>query len=279
MTPVVGDRCVRMPPNKPRLGRGILPRPRTLRLAAALVCTLTLAACNVDLYTNLDQQEANKIVATLLRHGIPAERSIGKDHRFIVVVDNSAFAEGVNVLQENGLPKQDFANLGDVFKKDGLVSSPVQERAQMIFALSQELSRTISDIDGVLTARVHLVLPENDPLRQQLIPSSASVFIRHRSGMSVENLVPQVKMLVANGIAGLTYDKVSVVLVPVETNERTENPDPGFTSFMGAWVQRDSLPQIAWTFYILIAVIIAQAAALGTIVWRQRRRPYPLGPP
>jgi type III secretion protein J len=253
------------------------PRLRLLRVAAALVCTLTLAACKVDLYANLDQQEANKIVATLLRHGIPADRSVGKDHRFIVAVDNGAFAEAMNVLEQNGLPKQDFANLGDVFKKDGLVSSPVQERAQMIFALSQELSRTISDIDGVLSARVHLVLPENDPLRQQLIPSSASVFIRHRSAMSVENLVPQVKMLVANGIAGLSYDKVSVVLVPVDTNEKMENPDPGFTTFMGAWVQRDSLPQIAWTFYILIAVIIAQAAALTAFVWRRHRRPYRLG--
>jgi type III secretion protein J len=267
---------VRITP-KISLPEAISPGLRLLRVAAVLVCTLTLAACKVDLYTNLDQQEANKIVATLLRHGIPADRSVGKDHRFIVAVDNGAFAEAMNVLEQNGLPKQDFANLGDVFKKDGLVSSPVQERAQMIFALSQELSRTISDIDGVLSARVHLVLPENDPLRQQLIPSSASVFIRHRSAMSVENLVPQVKMLVANGIAGLSYDKVSVVLVPVDTNENMEHPDPGFTTFMGAWVQSDSLPQIAWTFYILIAVIIAQAAALAALVWRQHRRPYRLG--
>ena len=87
----------------------------------------------------------------------------------------------------------------------------------MIFALSQELSHTVSEIDGVLSARVHLVLPENDPLRQQLVPSSASVFIRHRSKAPVGNLVPQVKMLVANGVAGLAYDKVSVVLVPVDS--------------------------------------------------------------
>jgi type III secretion protein J len=95
--------------------------------------------------------------------------------------------------------------------------------------------------------------------------------------MPIENLVPQVKMLVANGIAGLSYDKVSVVLIPVEASERTESPDPGFTAFMGAWVQRDSLPRIAWTFYILIAVVIAQATALGAILWRQSRRPYRLG--
>ena len=61
----------------------------------------------------------------------------------------------------------------------------------MIFALSQEALASVLEIDGVLSARVHLVLPENDPLRQQLIPSSASVFIRHRSTTPVGNLVPR----------------------------------------------------------------------------------------
>jgi type III secretory pathway lipoprotein EscJ len=111
------------------------------------------------------------------------------------------------------VPKQEFTTLGEVFKRDGLVSSPVQERARMIFALSQQLSRTVSEIDGVLSARVHLVLPENDPLRQV---SSASVFIRHQASTPMVDLVPQIKMMIANSVAGLSYDKVSVVLVPVD---------------------------------------------------------------
>src|SRR5207244_7341396 len=110
-----------------------------------------------------------------------------------------------NILKEAGLPKQEFQTMGQIFKKDGLVSSPMQERAQMIFALSQELSRTVSEIDGVLSARVHLVLPENDPLRQQLVPSSASVFIRHFANVAISDLILQIKTLVATGLAGLSY--------------------------------------------------------------------------
>ena len=82
-------------------------------------------------------------------------------------------------------------------------------------ALSQELERTISQIDGVVTARVHVVLPINDPLRQQQPPASAAVFIRHGAEAAVDALVPQVKMLVSHSIEGLTYDNVTVVLVPV----------------------------------------------------------------
>jgi type III secretion protein J len=143
--------------------------PRALVLLAALL----LSACDTELYNNLDQRQANEMIATLQQRGIPAQRVVVKGGQYTVVVDKGRFADSIAILNEAGLPKQEFQTMGQVFKKDGLVSSPLQERAQMIFALSQELSRTVSEIDGVLSARVHLVLPENDPLRQQLVPSSA----------------------------------------------------------------------------------------------------------
>ena len=149
----------------------------------------------------------------------------------------------------------------------------------MIFALSQELSRTVSEIDGVLSARVHLVLPENDPLRQQLVPSSASVFIRHRSNMPVGNLVPQVKMLVANGVAGLSYDKVSVVLVPVDLQKANQGQDLEMVSFFGLWMQRDNLAQAMWMFFGLVALVVLLAGGLGIVLFRQRGRVYALGSP
>jgi len=253
--------------------------PRRARLALVLLAALLLSACKAELYTNLDQRQANEIAATLLQHGIPAQRVAVKGGQYTVMVDNERFAESIAILKEAGLPKQEFQTMGQVFKKDGLVSSPMQERAQMIFALSQELSRTVSEIDGVLSARVHLVLPENDPLRQQLVPSSASVFIRHRSSTPVGNLVPQVKMLVANGVAGLSYDKVSVVLVPVDSQKASQGPDMEMVSFFGVWMQRDNLAQAMWMFFGLVAVVVLLAGALAFVVFRQRGRVYALGSP
>ena len=147
----------------------------------------------------------------------------------------------------------------------------------MIFALSQELSRTVSEIDGVLSARVHLVLPENDPLRQQLVPSSASVFIRHRSDAAVGNLVPQVKMLVANGVAGLSYDKVSVILVPVDAQKATQGQDPEMVSFFGLWMYRNNLAQAMWMFFGLVALVVLLAGGLGFVLYRRSGRVYALG--
>jgi type III secretion protein J len=256
---------------------GQITRP-LLRFAAIAACVLSLAGCTVELFANLDQKQANEIVATLYRQGIPASRQVGKNGRYTVNVDEKRFAEAVAILDQNGLPRQEFASLGDVFKNEGIVASPVQERAQMIFALSQELARTVSDIDGVLSARVHLVLPENDPLRQQLIPSSASVFIRHVPAVSMTDLIPQVKMLVANGVAGLSYDKVSVVHVaaPAQPRETTGSAEPEMQSFLGLWIHRDSIAAAETLVYIVLALIAGLGGWLAYIVWGRRQQVYSL---
>jgi type III secretion protein J len=246
------------------------------RLAMVVVCAATVASCKSELYTNLDQRHANEIVATLRQHGIPADRTIGKGERVSVSVEESRFAEAVAVLNDNGLPREEFATLGDVFKRDGLVSSPVQERAQMIFALSQELSRTVSEIDGVLSARVHLVLPENDPLRQQLVPSSASIFIRHQASVPLNDLVPQIKMLVANGAAGLSYDKVSVILVPVAGRGNVARNDRG--GEFQAQARGDGLFVADWPILSLGALAMALVGAVAFAWWRQGPRVYQLDP-
>jgi type III secretion protein J len=251
--------------------------PRWAQRALVLLAALLLSACEAELYNNLDQRQANEMVATLQQRGIPAQRMAVKGGQYTVVVDKGRFADAINILKEAGLPKQEFQSMGQVFKKDGLVSSPTQERAQMIFALSQELSRTVSEIDGVLSARVHLVLPENDPLRQQLVPSSASVFIRHRSSTPVGNLVPQVKMLVANGVAGLSYDKVSVVLVPVDSQKPIQGQDLEMVSFFGMWIQRDNLTQAWIMFFGLVVLVFLLAGALGFVLFRRSGRVYALG--
>src|SRR5262245_21712878 len=90
------------------------------RLAALLTCALSLAACSMELYANLDQKQANEIIATLFRHGIPAERIVSKNGRYTIQVDEQRFAEAVSILEPNGLPRQEFASLGDVFKKEGI---------------------------------------------------------------------------------------------------------------------------------------------------------------
>ena len=79
-------------------------------------------------------------------------------------------------------------------------------------ALAQDLARTISMVDGVVDARVHVVLPENDPFARNAMPSSAAVAIRSRWDADITEIGASVKGLVKNAIEGLQYEKIMVTI-------------------------------------------------------------------
>lgn len=189
-------------------------RKRLLESVIVLSC-LMLAGCKTDLYSQLDEKQANEIVAILRESGIAADRRVDKDKTITVSVEDGGFSAAVDLLKARGYPRQSFSNMGEVFNSGSLIVSPTEERAKMMYALSEELARTISAIDGVLTARVHIVLEESDLLHQNTTPSAAAVFIRYSAAVQADNFLPQIKMLVANAVSGVTYDKVSVILLPV----------------------------------------------------------------
>lgn len=235
--------------------------------AALIACLLAtaLGGCKADLYTKLQEREANEMVALLLGNGFDAGRTQSKDGTSTVVVEQKQFAQAVELLKANGYPRQTFTNMGEVFKGGGLIASPTEERARYVYALSEELSKTISDIDGVLSARIHVVLPKNDLLRQDATPSSASVFIRYDARAPVKALLQQIKMLVANSIEGLSYEKVSVVLVPVERNE----VQPVITTAAtGATTAGPMTETAQWAAAIFGGLLIGA----GGVYWFSRRR-------
>jgi type III secretion protein J len=129
-----------------------------------------------------------------------------------VMIPESRFAEAANLLERKGLPRRAYQGVAEVFKKTGMVSSPSEERIRFMDALAQDLSRTISGIDGVVDARVHVVLPENDPFAKNTLPSSAAVAIRSRWNADITDLVPSIKNLVKNSIEGLKYEKIAVTV-------------------------------------------------------------------
>lgn len=170
------------------------------------------------LFSDLSESEANEIVAVLYSSELSVEKvGDAKKNFYEVHIDQASFSRAVAVLQQHGLPRERFKSVGEVFQKDGFVSSPLEERARLNYAISQELSRTISNIDGVIMSRVHLAVPKKAHLADSVEPSSASVFIKHRADVDLSGSIGKIKSLIVTGMENLPYDNVTVALFPADT--------------------------------------------------------------
>lgn len=184
------------------------------RLTMIAAAALLTAGCEKEttLHAGLVEQQANLVIAALQNAGIDCRKAEGAEGTWNVMIGESRFAQAVNLLEKAGLPRREYMGIGEVFKKTGMISSPSEERIRFMDALAQDLARTISSIEGVIDAHVHVVLPENDPFARHALPSSAAVAIRSRWDADLTDHIPSIKGLVKNAIEGLSYEKIMVTI-------------------------------------------------------------------
>ncbi len=133
------------------------------------------------------------------------------DGRFRVLVSDTEAGEALRILADEGLPRPRSASLSDV-GRGALVPSLSAERAALAAGLGGELERSLLQVDGVLSARVHLNLASDSPLREKKEKTSASVLLTYRGAASPLSEA-QVKRLVAAGAPELAPEDVVVVAV------------------------------------------------------------------
>ena len=187
---------------------------KIIQLLSVILSVAVLAGCDekATLFSNLEESQANSVMAALLGESIACAKTPGDEGAWNVQIDASDFAKAANLCERRGLPRRAHKGIGEVFKKTGMVSSPSEERIRFMDAISQDLAATISMIEGVVDARVHVVLPENDPFAKNALPSSAAVAIRARWDADLSDAIPQVKGLVKNAIEGLAFEKITVTV-------------------------------------------------------------------
>lgn len=240
-------------------------RPLGLPRLAALLLLLGLAACGrSELHTRLSETQANEMVAVLRIAGIEARKEPGGEAGWRVTAPDGDFARAVEALRAAGYPRDEHASLGDIFRKDGFVSSAVEERARLRFGLQQELAATLSGLDGVTRARVHIDLAEQNPMADRQRPSTASVVLFHVPGANVEKHRGQIRSLVVNSVAGLPPENVSIQIFPQQPLPAAA-PAPVFRSTVASF----------GTMALLLLAAIAGAMAMPGMGARMRRRANP----
>ncbi|MCF5721592.1 type III secretion system inner membrane ring lipoprotein SctJ [Pseudomonas syringae] len=240
-------------------------------LTITLFCfsTLILAGCgeSVELHRQLSEQEANEVIAELADKQIRAQKVAAKDG-VVVRVRANDIGRAVRTLEAVGLPKVARSTLGDIFRKEGVISTPLEERARYIYALSQELEATLSKIDGVIVARVHVVLPERVAPGEPVQPASASVFIKHDVRLDPDNIQPRVRRMVASSIPGMASalentQKLTVVFVPATAYQEQQQ-----LTYLGPFL----IPEQDLGFWRTTLMAPLIAIVLGGTVWLFRRR-------
>jgi type III secretion protein J len=201
-----------------------------------LVCVLLLllTGCKEVLFAKLTEPQANEVLAALSEARIEAAKTRVDEISWQLEVDDAKIGAALMFLRNRGVPTQHSASLGEVFKKDGMISSPMEERARYAFALQEDIAATLRRIDGVVDARVHLAIPHNDPLATRQLPVSASVLVKYRPTLDIEMVSPNIKSMVTAGVEGLDFRNVTVVALPVGREAAVEAPPVQRTGFISA---------------------------------------------
>lgn len=245
--------------------------PRLPRLACLALIAALLGGCKMELYGNLPEAEANRMLALLMLRRIDAEKETTKGDTATILVDRSQFVDAVELLRQNGLPSRHLATIEDLFPPGQLVTSPAQEQAKITFLKEQQLQRMLLSMDGVIEAQVAIAETPATGRYDPPIPS-ASVFIKYSPDRNLEARLAQIRELVVKGVPGLQPENVTVVMQRTDY-EYLSAPQAASSAAVPATAHRPAAaPARAHLGLWLAAPLLALGALLaGAVLFLQAR--------
>lgn len=160
------------------------------------------------LYGQLSERESGQVMDALTAAGIEYKLSPSG----AVTVPESKVQEARIRLASQGLPQTDAMGIEMLQKESALGTSSMMENVRYQAVLETELARTISKVQGVEGARVHLALPKPSVFLQDSHKATASVMLQLYPGRVLDQgQVAAVVHLVASSVPGLAASDVTVV--------------------------------------------------------------------
>lgn len=129
-----------------------------------------------------------------------------------VTVPEDKYQEARMTVASKGLPKTEAMGMDTLKDMPAMTTSQFMEQVRYNNAMEQELARTISQIAGIKSARVHLAAPKQSVFVRDRVPTKASVIITRVPGKTVSPAnVQAIVQLVASSVPYLAPENVSVV--------------------------------------------------------------------
>lgn len=176
--------------------------------AALFAVTMGLGQPKALLYSNLDLKEAGSITQALDQGGIKYEV---KGDGSTIMVNRDQVASTRLMLSSKGLPTAGSVGYEIFDNSSAMGQTDFVQQLNRQRALEGELGRTIRGLDGITSARVHLVLPKRQLFEEDAEQPSASVTLGVGGREPGPEQVRAVQNLVAGAVPSLKPNRVTVI--------------------------------------------------------------------
>ncbi len=162
----------------------------------------------VPLFSNLSSSDAAAITQKLGANKIPYQLAEGGQQ--VLVPENDVYQQRLDMAAA-GLPSSGAQGYS-LLDSSGVTTSQFQQQVEYQQAVADELDQTIESINGVSSAVVNVVIPQQTLFSSSADQPSASVLVSLQAGVTLSaEQVQAVVHLVASSIEGLVPDNVTVV--------------------------------------------------------------------
>jgi len=198
------------------LSSGALYRHATALLALAGVATLGIGMIMwaskpgmTPVYEKINKQDTLSITEALRADNIPYEIEAKSG---LVLVPTDKLAVVRMKLAADGLVESNNQGIEMLRQDQGFGTSQFIEKARYQHAQETELSRTISSMRNIHSARVHLAIPKQSVFIRNRAKPSASVMVKMNPGRMLEDgQVNAIVHLVASSIPYMESTQVTIV--------------------------------------------------------------------
>ena len=160
------------------------------------------------LYAGLPEAEKARVVEALTNGGIKVQLDPTTGE---VLVPASDYHTARMQLAAQGLPAS-VPEGYDSISEIPMGSSRTVENVRLKQSQEIELARSISEIQGLVAARVHLAIPEKSVFARASVPPSASVFVQMEDGRALSRQqISAIVHLVSSSVPSLPKGEVTVV--------------------------------------------------------------------
>ena len=178
-------------------------------IAAAVAVVMWAQQPNFSLlYSGLTEKDSAGVIDALDKAHVPYQLG----GQGTVMVPTEKIHDMRIKLAAQGLPKGSAVGFESLNDSQGFGVSQFMETARYQRSLEVELSRSISTLTNVESARVHLAIPKRSVFLRDKQKPSASVILNLSSGRSLEEeQVSAIMHLVSSGIPDLDASQVTIV--------------------------------------------------------------------